>query len=64
MEDETAKEEVVMEGDTHHAAKFVVNLGIELNNADKYLIRISLDGKLLRQMLSQVHMHITYAFHL
>ena len=30
MEDEMVEEEVAMEGDTHHAARFVANLGIEL----------------------------------
>ena len=61
MEDEMAEEEVVMEGDTHHTTKSVVTLGIELKNAEKDLIGISMDGKLLHQMLCQVHMHITCA---
>ena len=43
------KEEVATEGDTHHAAKFVVNLGIEIKIAEKDLIGISMDGKILRQ---------------
>ena len=64
MEDEMTEEEVIMVGDTHHAAKFVVNLGIELKIAEKDLIGISMDDKLLRKMHSQVLMHITCACHL
>ena len=64
MDDEMAEEEVAMEGDTHRAAKPVVNLGIELKNAEKDLMEISMGGKLLRQMLNQVHMHITCVCHL
>ena len=64
MEDEMTEEDVAIEGDTHHAAKFLINLGIELKISEKDLIGISMDGKLLRQMLNQVHMHITYACHL
>ena len=59
-----AKVEVVMEGDTRHATKSVVNLGIEHKNAEKDSIGTSMDGKPLRQILSQVHMHITCAYHL
>ena len=59
-----AEIEVVMEGDTRHAAKCVVNLGIEHKNAKKDSIGTSMDGKPLGQILSQVHMHITCAYHL
>ena len=59
-----AEVEAVMEGDTRHTAKSVANLDIEHKNAEKDSIGISTDGKTLQQILSRVHMHITYAYHL
>ena len=53
-----------MEGDIHHAAKFMASLDIEHKNAEKDSIEISMDGKTLQQILKRVHMHITCAYHL
>ena len=52
--------EVAMEEDIHHAVRSVVNLDIEHKNAEKDSIGISTDGKILHQILSQIHMRITY----
>ena len=61
MEDEMAKVDAVMEGDTRHAAKSVANLDIEHM---KDSIEISTDGKTLPQILNRVLMHITCAYYL
>ena len=63
MEGEITMVEAIMVEDTHHAAKFVVNLDIEHKNAEKDSTEVFTDGKTARQIHNLVHMPIICLLH-